>query len=63
MLLPKSSDGLLDVFHDDALRACERMGGLEGNVVPDVLAGVDSPNESPVAISSVGEQTEGPRSA
>lgn len=33
ILLPRTSSGLLDVFHDEALAVSERMGGAEGDLL------------------------------
>jgi len=33
VLLPRRADGLLDVFHEDALVVCDRMGGPQGKLV------------------------------
>jgi hypothetical protein len=33
LLLPRRADGLPDVFHEDALRMCHKMGGIDGPLV------------------------------
>jgi len=33
ILLPRRADGLLDIFHVDALAVCKRMGGPEGHIL------------------------------
>lgn len=33
LLLPRRADGVPDAFHEDALRMCQKMGGIDGPLI------------------------------
>jgi hypothetical protein len=63
LLLPRRADGIPDVFHEDALRICQKMGGSDGPLILEGsqgkisgMANVETSTVNPLAMLESGTE-------